>query len=76
MAAFIQLMDEKLNPAIKYLYWIDTKNHVEMTRPWFGKHLPFPLGIVSFGGIVPRDVRDVFKCAQGCTTPTSSRRTP
>ena len=45
VAAFIQLMDEKLNPAIKYLYWIDTKNHVEMTRPWFGKHLPFPLGM-------------------------------
>ena len=42
--AFIQMMDEKLLPAWKYLLWIDTKNHIEMTRPWYGKHLPFPLG--------------------------------
>jgi len=45
VTAFIQLIDEKLGPAIKYLYWIDTKNHIEMTRPWFGKHLTFPLGL-------------------------------
>lgn len=43
--AFIQLMDEKLHPALKYLMWVDTKNQVELTRPWFGKHLPFPLGL-------------------------------
>ena len=43
--AFIQLMDEKLLPAMKYLMWVDAKNHVEMTRPWYGKHLPFPLGL-------------------------------
>jgi metaxin len=45
VTAFIQLMDDKLGPALKYLYWVDTKNHIEMTRPWFGKHLPFPLGL-------------------------------
>jgi hypothetical protein len=38
-------MDEKLAPALKYLMWVDTKNHIEMTRPWFGSHLPFPLGL-------------------------------
>ena len=43
--AFIQLMDEKLLPAMKFLMWVDAKNHVEMTRPWYGKHLPFPLGL-------------------------------
>ena len=42
--AFIQLMDEKLLPAMKYLMWVDAKNHIEMTRPWYGSHLPFPLG--------------------------------
>ena len=43
--AFIQLMDEKLFPAMKYLMWVDGKNQVEVTRPWYGKHLPFPLGL-------------------------------
>lgn len=43
--AFIQMMDQKLGPAIKYLKWIDAKNQVEVTRPWFGSHLPFPLGL-------------------------------
>jgi len=43
--AFIQLMDEKLKPAMKYLMWVDTKNQMDMTRPWYGKHLPFPLGL-------------------------------
>jgi len=43
--AFIQLMDEKLNPAMKYLMWVDTKNQLELTRPWYGEHLPFPLGL-------------------------------
>ena len=43
--AFIQLMDEKLSPGLKYLMWVDAKNHLEVTRPWFGAHLPFPLGL-------------------------------
>ena len=43
--AFLQLMDEKLSPALKYLMWVDAKNHLEVTRPWFGAHLPFPLGL-------------------------------
>jgi len=43
--AFIQMMDEKLHPALKYLMWVDTKNQIELTRPWYGKHLPFPLGL-------------------------------
>ena len=30
--AFITLMEEKLKPALKYLFWIDTKNHLELTR--------------------------------------------
>jgi len=43
--AFINLIQEKLRPALKYVFWIDTKNHINMTRPWYGKHLPFPLGL-------------------------------
>jgi hypothetical protein len=30
--AFTQLIEEKLDPAWKYLLWIDTKNHLEFTR--------------------------------------------
>jgi len=43
--AFTNLMEEKLGPALKYIFWIDTKNHVDLTRPWYGKKLPFPLGL-------------------------------
>jgi len=43
--AFIQMVEERLGPALKYLMWIDAKNQVEVTRPWFGSHLPFPLGL-------------------------------
>jgi len=43
--AFIQMMEQRLGPAIKYLMWIDAKNQAEVTRPWFGSHLPFPLGL-------------------------------
>lgn len=43
--AFCQMIEEKLGPAIKYLMWVDTRNQLEVTRPWFGSHLPFPLGL-------------------------------
>jgi len=43
--AFVNLMNEALLPALKYVMWVDAKNHIEMTRPWYGKHLPFPLGL-------------------------------
>lgn len=43
--AFINMIEEKLGPALKYIMWIDTKNHLELTRCWYGKHLPFPLGL-------------------------------
>jgi len=42
--AFINLINEKLKPALQYVLWIDTKNHLEFTRTWYAKHLPFPLG--------------------------------
>lgn len=42
--AFINLIKEKLSPAIQYILWIDTKNHIEFTRTWYAKHLPFPMG--------------------------------
>eukprot|EP00088_Acartia_fossae_P016312 TRINITY_DN19127_c0_g1_i3.p1 TRINITY_DN19127_c0_g1~~TRINITY_DN19127_c0_g1_i3.p1 ORF type:complete len:341 (-),score=55.41 TRINITY_DN19127_c0_g1_i3:207-1229(-) len=42
--AFINLIKEKLSPALQYVFWIDTKNHIEFSRQWYCKHLPFPMG--------------------------------
>ena len=42
MAAFAQLMEEKLHPALLYAFWIDAKNQTELTRPWYAKRLKWP----------------------------------
>ncbi|XP_013885316.1 metaxin-1 [Austrofundulus limnaeus] len=41
--AFISLMEEKLVPALIYTFWIEPKNYVDVTRPWFAEHMAFPL---------------------------------
>jgi len=43
--AFSTMIEEKLLPALLYLWWIDSKAYVEFTRPWYAKILPFPLGL-------------------------------
>lgn len=45
VSAFEQLITEKLAPGLSYLFWVDAKNQIEMTRPWYGKHLSFPFGL-------------------------------
>jgi len=40
--AYSQLINEKLNPALKYVWWMDAKNFVEFSRPLYAKLLPFP----------------------------------
>ena len=42
MAAFTQLIEEKLKPALLYAFWIDAKNLTELTRPWYAKKLGIP----------------------------------
>jgi len=42
VAAFSQLMEEKLKPALLYAFWIDAKNLTELTRPWYAKKLGVP----------------------------------
>ena len=42
MAAFAQLIDEKLKPALLYAFWVDSKNLTELTRPWYAKKLGIP----------------------------------
>lgn len=41
--AYSQMVYEKLAPALQYVWWIDSKNFVEFTRPLYAKLLPFPL---------------------------------
>jgi len=39
--AYISVLEEKLQPALLYIWWVDAKNYVELTRPWYAKMLPF-----------------------------------
>ncbi len=43
--AFTQLMEERLYPALLYVFWLDAKNLAELTRPWYAKQMPIPLGL-------------------------------
>ena len=49
--ALSQYLEERLYPALLYVFWLDKNNHSQMTRPWFVKHMPFPFAMyypVSF----------------------------
>lgn len=41
--AYSRLMREKLYPALQYIWWVDERNYVDLSRPWYAKALPFPL---------------------------------
>lgn len=43
ICAYSHLLEEKLLPGLTYSWWIDSKNYIDFTRPWFAKALPFPL---------------------------------
>jgi len=44
--AFKRLLVEKFAPAVDFYFWVDAVNAKEFSLPWYGKHLPFPLGWV------------------------------
>jgi metaxin len=44
--AFSTMLDEQLAPALALSFWLDARNHLEVTRPWFASRLPFPLAFV------------------------------
>ncbi|XP_003975190.2 metaxin-3 isoform X1 [Takifugu rubripes] len=44
--AYIALIDEKLRPAMLHTFWVDAENYINVTRPWFASHSPFPLNFV------------------------------
>lgn len=41
--AYRTMIEEKLYPAVRYLWWVDEKNYIDLTRPWYARILPFPL---------------------------------
>lgn len=43
VTAYSKLLQEKLYPALQYIWWVDCKNYIDLTRPWYAKALPFPL---------------------------------
>ena len=45
VAAITQLMEEKLYPALLYVFWLDLNNHSQLTCPWFAKQMTFPLNM-------------------------------
>ncbi|XP_034026073.1 metaxin-3 isoform X2 [Thalassophryne amazonica] len=44
--AYIALLEEKLQPALLHTFWVDAENYVNLTRPWFASHSPFPLNFL------------------------------
>uniref|UniRef100_H3CL01 Metaxin n=1 Tax=Tetraodon nigroviridis TaxID=99883 RepID=H3CL01_TETNG len=54
--AFISLIEEKLRPALLYAFWAEPKNYVDVTRCWYGEHLPFPLNFFLPGQMQRRQL--------------------
>ncbi|XP_069673119.1 metaxin-1 isoform X2 [Periplaneta americana] len=42
VVAYTQLLKAQLYLALQYVWWVDTKNYVELIRPWYAKALPLP----------------------------------
>ncbi|XKL63990.1 hypothetical protein PGB90_006354 [Kerria lacca] len=49
--AYRNMIEEKLYTALRYIWWIDKKNYIEMTRPWYSKVIPFPFNYYYPGHI-------------------------
>ncbi|RWS12576.1 Metaxin-1-like protein [Dinothrombium tinctorium] len=42
ISAYTSMVTRKLEPALLYLWWLDEKNFIDFTRPWYAKHIPIP----------------------------------
>ena len=45
VVAYTQLVKDKLVPALEFVWWVDSKNFVEFSRPTYANCLPFPLNV-------------------------------
>ncbi|EEC14182.1 metaxin, putative [Ixodes scapularis] len=59
--AYTAMLRQKLKPALLYLWWVDAKNYVELTRPWYARALAFPLNYV-LPGQMQRDAMAALQC--------------
>ncbi|GAB6018944.1 hypothetical protein CHUAL_000590 [Chamberlinius hualienensis] len=49
--AYSHLLREKLLPGLIYTWWWDSKNYIDLTRPWYAKALPLPFNYFIPGQI-------------------------
>uniref|UniRef100_A0A1B6KXI1 GST C-terminal domain-containing protein n=1 Tax=Graphocephala atropunctata TaxID=36148 RepID=A0A1B6KXI1_9HEMI len=45
VVAFTMFLKEFLYPALLYVWWVDERNRINLTRKWYAKTLPFPLSM-------------------------------
>lgn len=43
ITAYTKYLWDNLYPALQYVWWIDQRNYLGLTRTWYAKALPFPL---------------------------------
>jgi len=58
--AFSQLIEERLRPALLQVFWLDTKNQLELSRPWFASKMGLPLSLFYPNKMVGR-AREVVR---------------
>ncbi|XP_064608299.1 metaxin-1-like [Liolophura sinensis] len=58
--AFSSMLEEKLLPAVLHSWWMDGKNYVDLTRPWYAKAAPFPLNFYIPGKLQRRAESRIF----------------
>ncbi|KAK7869943.1 hypothetical protein R5R35_013720 [Gryllus longicercus] len=58
--AFSHLLSERLHPALQYVWWVDRKNYLELSRPWYAKSLPFPYNYY-YPGRYERDAKKIME---------------
>jgi len=43
--AFGRLIEDRLKPALCQVFWLDAKNQLDLTRPWFASKMGMPLSL-------------------------------
>lgn len=62
--AYSALLEERLLPAVLYLWWMDAKNNVEFSRPWYSKAFHFPFNYF-LPGRIHKAAEERLECTVG-----------
>lgn len=57
--AFTRLLEEQLQPAIQYIWWVDERNYSGLFRPWYAAALSLPFNYY-YPGSYQRRAKDYF----------------